>query len=113
MDKDILLEKIKRILGDDIDESDVEFALDNAIETVLNYCNIEELPRGLETTVVRMAADLYRGSEFGSSDNSAVQSIKEGDTTTSFGSASAVDSVQTVISRYSAQLNRYRRVVFH
>lgn len=113
MEKDILLEKLKRILGDDIDDLNVEFAIDNAVETVLNYCNIEEIPKGLETTVVRIAVDLYRGSEFGSSDNSVVQSIKEGDTTVNFGSASTVDSVQAVVSRYSAQLNRYRRVVFY
>ena len=61
---DVNLEKIKMLLGISAENTSEDavlcFILDDVRETILNYCNIEELPSGLENTACRMALDLYR-----------------------------------------------------
>ena len=90
------LGKIKALLG--IPEADtsqdilLQFAMDDVRETILNYCNLDELPEGLTCTAYRM-----------------VISISEGDTSTSF--TSAGDALAGGgLKDYQGQLNRYRRV---
>ena len=91
----------------------MEFALQDAEETVKNYCNLEEIPKGLEHTVMRMAMDLYRNEQFGDSTvPMAVKSISEGDTSTSFGTIESSGYAQTLLKNYQKQLNRYRKVGF-
>lgn len=109
------LEILKRLLGIPDGEKDgiLEFALNDAEETVKNYCNLEEIPMGLEHTVLRMAMDIYRNEQFG--DDSVpvtVKSISEGDTSTSFGTVESSGYAQTLLKNYQKQLNRYRKVVF-
>ncbi len=108
--------KVKTLLGlgSGISEKDVfvEFALETARENILNYCHIEKIPEGLAATVIRMAADIYRDSQYGSEDMPAqVSSVKVGDTSTSFGNASA-EYTQDLFKKYGAVLNRYRKVIF-
>lgn len=111
------VKKLKALLGMETGSSGkedvfVEFALETAKENILNYCHIEKIPEGLTTTVIRMAADIYRDSQYGSEDMPAqVSSVKIGDTSTSFSSASAEYS-QDLFKKYGAVLRRYRRVVF-
>lgn len=108
------LNKIKELLG--VAESDnsqnvsLQFVLDTVKETVLNYCNLTELPDGLRNTCYRMAIDLYRYEK--PSDTGIpirVASITEGDTTTSFSMLGDVLK-GTILKDYTRQLNRYRRI---
>jgi len=108
------LSKLKTLLGIPEENKDqdipLQFVLDDVEETILNYCNIKQLPSGLVNTAYRMAVDLYRGEKPG--DISApfqVTSIKEGDTSTGF--ASAADALKGgILKNYRIQLNRYRRI---
>ena len=48
------------------DKDDVlQFVLDDIEETILNYCHVDTLPKGLVKTAYRMAIDLYRADGFG------------------------------------------------
>ena len=65
----LTVERLSALLGiSDPDETvkvHLEFALENAEDTVKNYCHIDEIPAGLETTVLRMAMDIYRNEHMG------------------------------------------------
>lgn len=110
------LDKFKTLLGitDAAQETALQFILDDVTETILNYCNLNELPQGLENTAYRMAIDIYRAEGIGTSEAPAgdVASIKEGDTTVAFKQA-ASESYYTasVLKNYTVQLNRYRRLI--
>lgn len=111
------LAKFKKLLGMDPNDTTkdvpLQFSLDDTIETILNYCHIEELPQGLENTAYRMAIDLYRNEAPGeeSAPLGQVSSISEGDTSTSFKSSSA-EFKDHLLKDYKAQLKRYRKLVF-
>jgi hypothetical protein len=106
--------KLKGLLGipegDTSQDLSLEFIIDDVTETILNYCNLEELPAGLTNTAYRMVMDIYRYDRPG--DSSApvtVASISEGDTSTSF--TSAADALNGgLLKDYQGQLNRYRKL---
>lgn len=108
------LEKLKKLLGildtDTTQDVSLEFIIEDVIETILNYCNLDELPAGLANTAYRMAVDLYRYDRPGDSGTPlTVSSISEGDTSTSF--ISAGDALNGGVLRdYRGQLNRYRKL---
>lgn len=106
----------KSLLGidDTTQDTALRFVLDDVVETILNYCNLDELPAGLENTAYRMAVDIYRNEGVGSSSVPAgtVSSIKEGDTTVSFSSQTSESYyTESVLKNYAAQLHRYRRLI--
>lgn len=108
------LEKVKKLLGipdsDASRDSILEFIMDDVRETILNYCNIEELPAGLTNTAYRMAIDLYRYEKPGETDSPLrVSSITEGDTSTSFTKVSE-EIEGGILKGYKGQLNRYRKL---
>ena len=90
----------------------LQFVLDDVQETILNYCNVNELPAGLTNTAYRMALDLYRHERPGEEEAPlTVASISEGDTSTSF--TSVADALSGgVLKDYQGQLNRYRKLVW-
>lgn len=108
------VEKLKMLLGIEKEEKEpfVAFALDNAEETVKNYCRIEEIPPGLYTTVFRIAADIYRNEQLGSVNTPQnVKSISAGDTSTTF-SSFGTEFSESIMKNYKSVLNRYRRIEF-
>lgn len=108
-----MLEKLKLLAGEEENDALLQFSLDSAQETVLNYCHIKKLPEGLKNTVVRMAADIYRNENpTKEGEVPVVASIKEGDTTTSFadGSSDREAFNNGLLKNYRSQLNRYRRM---
>lgn len=108
------LGKLKALLGvpeaDTSQDVSLQFILDDVRETIINYCNINELPSGLINTAYRMAVDLYRYGRPGAAEAPVkVSSITEGNTSTSF--ASAADALQGgVLADYKGQLNRHRKL---
>lgn len=106
--------KLKRLLGipegDTSQDLSLEFIIDDITETILNYCNLDELPTGLTNTAYRMAIDLYRYDRPGDSGAPVtVASISEGDTATSF--TSAAEALNGgLLKDYQEQLNRYRKL---
>lgn len=116
MELDIM--RLKSLLGIAIDDiaQDVqlEFILEDVTETILNYCNLIQLPSGLKNTAYRMAVDLYRNEAVGQTDAplGGIASIKEGDTSTSFNRSMDDNFKSTLLKNYTVQLNRYRKLVW-
>lgn len=106
--------KLMALLGDEANERIAQFALDSAVETALNYCNIKKVPDGLEHTIIRMAMDMYKYELFGEGESAQkVTSVKTGDTSVSFGSNGEREQYLTgLLKDYQRQLNRYRKVGF-
>lgn len=109
------VEKLKILLGITGEEKDllVEFALEHASDIVKTYCNIEEIPPALNSTVYRMAAELYRNEQYGDSQiPQVVKSVSAGDTSTSFATVETAGYAESILKDYKKQLNRYRKVGF-
>jgi hypothetical protein len=111
----LTVEKLRPLLGiaaaDITQDVNLAFILDDVTETILNYCNINELPSGLEHTAYRMAIDLYRNDGVGEADGpAAISSITEGDTTVQFRKLVDENFKDTLLKNYMPQLNRYRKV---
>lgn len=108
------LGKLKALLGlpaEDVSRDiSLQFILDDVQETILNYCNLKEMPPGLINTAYRMAIDLYRYDAPGeAAAPMRVSSISEGDTSTNFGRVS--DELEGgILKDYKGQLNRYRKL---
>jgi hypothetical protein len=111
------LEKLKKLLGIPLDNDSkdflLEFTLEDVEQIIKDYCNIKEVPKELNNTVLRMAVDLYRNENLGEEDIplGSVSSITEGDTSVSFRSANA-EFKDTLTKNYKVQLNRYRKLVW-
>lgn len=110
------LERLKQLLGIAGDEQDIvlEFIISDVEETIKNYCNLKEVPKGLLQTSYRMAMDLYRNENIGNEESALgpVASISEGDTSTSFRQYADDYFKDTVLKNYIPSLNRYRKVRF-
>lgn len=108
------LGKLKGLLGisedDKTQDPALQFVIEDVTETIQNYCNVDELPSGLKNTAYRMALDLYRYDRQGESTVPVtVTSVSDGDTSTSFSSAS--DALEGgILKDYKGQLNRYRKL---
>jgi hypothetical protein len=111
-----VIDTLKDLLGDGVNQTAAQFCLDDCTRLALDYCHLEELPAGLESTVIRMAVDMYRLEGYGQAVGSLgeVTSIKEGDTTITFehnkyntqtGAGGAA-----LLKNYSARLNAFRKV---
>lgn len=114
----ININKLKSLLGientDSTKDNILLFIMDDVNETILNYCNITELPQGLEHTALRMAVDLYRGEDFGNEDSpTSISSLDEGDTKVQFKNSIDENLKDTLLKDYMPQLNRYRRISWH
>ena len=90
----------------------LQFVLDDVEETILNYCHVDTLPKGLVKTAYRMAIDLYRAESFGQEAiESGVSSISEGGATVSFKSSNYDTSfTSSLLKNYERQLKEYRRL---
>lgn len=111
-DNIIKLKSLLGILQDDTSKDFIlEFILNDTKETILNYCNIKEVPIALHNTLIRMAVDLYRCENLGYESQSlgAISSISEGDTNVSYRSLES-EFKDSVLKDYKKQLNRYRRL---
>ena len=111
----LALETLKMLLGilDESKDPLLQFVLDDVKETILAYCNIEELPHGLEMTAYRMAMELYSNENLGAEEFApgSISSLTEGDTSTSFNSFVSEGYKDSLLTSYEKILNRYRRVV--
>ena len=109
------IDKLKKLLG--ITGNDMDFILNFVLEAVtdmvLNYCNIAELPEGLENIVLSMCVDKYRAEGYGSEQAAGnVKSISEGDVSVAFGSPfSGTDNPSMpFLKGYEQTLNRFRKL---
>lgn len=108
------IQKLKTLLGisDTAKDVLVGFTIDKISGMICNYCNVSEVPHGLENVMYSMCIDMYRADQLGQEQaEGTVKSITEGDVSVSFGSASAVSDNpgMAFLKNYTAQLDRYRK----
>lgn len=108
---------LKSLLGFSPDDKDVdiqiEFVLNMTEDLVRNYCNIEDIPEGLTSTIIKMSVDMFRNEAYGSERvPQMVKAVSMGDTRTEFGTVQSVKYEESLLKDYRKQLNRYRRVIF-
>ncbi|MCI9907760.1 phage head-tail connector protein [Clostridioides difficile] len=109
------VERLKKLLGfsreDDSKDTILEFILEDVEEMVKNYCNVPTIPEQLNSTILRMAIDMYKNESLGSEDIAlgSISSISEGDTSVSYRS-SASEFKESLLKDYKLQLNRYRKI---
>ncbi|HHN8472381.1 TPA: phage head-tail connector protein [Clostridioides difficile] len=109
------VERLKKLLGfsreDDSKDTILEFILEDVEEMVKNYCNVPTIPEQLNSTILRMAIEMYKNESLGSEDVAlgSISSISEGDTSISYRS-SASEFKESLLKDYKAQLNRYRKI---
>ncbi len=108
----------------DISDTQRLIAIAEAEQEIKNYCNIEIIPEALYFTLANMAADLLAFKPAAGETDGAVAgvsgtiaSIKEGDTTVSFGSSAqarsqerAEERTEKLLLDYRKQLQSFRKV---
>lgn len=99
--KEKIIEYIN-ILMPGIDPDKLNFDVDNAIDEVLAYCCIDEIPERL----CRPIASYIVSSQNAVSGD--IQSIKEGDTTITYRAGEGNSS--GIVKSLQTQLNKYRRM---
>ncbi|KXG78282.1 phage head-tail connector protein [Thermotalea metallivorans] len=107
------LDQLKLLLGitDSLKDAILQFVLDRAESAVKNYCNIIEIPSGLNDVILAIAIKLYRIENLGSEEHgSTVKSITVGDTTTSFESNASKDRTRELLNGFETDLAPFRKV---
>lgn len=141
VDKSLVTDIVKVKLGADTpSEPLLKITVDEIEQTILNYCNINEIPKELTYTFANMVVDLFRyEDEFikattvpveGEEEEAKpdvntgnINSIRVGDTTITFGSGSDTSiynknlrshqaNLDTVVLDYESQLKKFRRLVW-
>ena len=141
VDKSLVTDIVKVKLGADTpSEPLLKITVDEIEQTILNYCNINEIPKELTYTFANMVVDLFRyEDEFIKAPTVSVEgeeeeaepdvntgninSIRVGDTTITFGSGSDTSiynknlrshqaNLDTVVLDYESQLKKFRRLVW-
>lgn len=130
--KDATLMALKKLDGYGYEGVDVEMLTLHALsvrEFILNYCNIEKMPKGLKFTYVNMLCasylELYVVKNYvndGDSEKAiaaSVASITEGDVSVTYKDNTSSDKVLnakaligSLMDGYRAYLTRYRRMVW-
>jgi hypothetical protein len=110
-------EKLQKLLGIVAPDSNIkfilEFILEDVNEIVKSYCNITEIPSALNSTILKMAIDMYRSRGLGSEETplGAISSITEGDVSISYRS-NVTEIKDSLLTNYKSQLSKYRKLVW-
>ena len=110
-----MIDTLKGLLGAGVNETGAQFCLDDCTRLALDYCHLEELPAGLESTVIRMAVDMYRLEGYGqaATPKGPVTALKEGDQSVSYAADRAgaiAGSGAKLLTDYAGRLNEYRKL---
>lgn len=109
-----ITERVKTLLPN-VDDGTLSFAIDLVCDNIKNYCNVAEVPDGLENVAASMVVDAWRQHQFGKEQlEPEEKGVTRGDTSFSF--STAAEQMQATISNpgftqnYRAQLNIYRKL---
>ena len=103
-----MIDKVKLLLGisDDTQDNIISFLIESVIDGIKSYCRIDEVPERLNTTVIRMTADLYRREGYGSVDKpQTVQSETQGSRSVTY--AANPSNAEDLITDYEKLLKPY------
>lgn len=102
-------QRLARQLGQPEGDAFVQDALQEAADAVCSYCGIEEIPKPLESVVVRIARDIWRAAGYGGEEAAKeVKAVSRGDVSTSF--EAVENSGSAFVKSYQAMLNPYRKL---
>lgn len=108
MEQQDLLQQIKiRLLIDEEDTSKDAVLLSylsEIQEKVKSYCNRKTIPERLQFILIRMTVELYGISD---RNDRKVKSETQGSRTLQY---AGVDDVDSIVSSFALELNRYRRI---
>lgn len=101
-----------------LDDGLIDYLIQSVYQSILNECNVEEVPEGLKFVAIDMICGhiLVNKLANGAIDiEKAVQSISEGDTSVTY--ASGLDPKQFLLDYYNGlihnkELVKYRRLVW-
>lgn len=130
--KDSVLMAVKKLNGYGYENIDEEMLTLNALsvrEFILNYCNIEKMPKGLKFTYISMMCasylELYIIKNYVNDGNSekaiqgAIASITEGDVSVTYKDSESSDKILnakaligSLMDGYRAYLTKYRRMAW-
>lgn len=120
-----VLRKLKYFGLTDIDKYLLEDIIDEVETEILNFCNLTELPKGLESVVVIRTVGNILNMPFikskidieGLDFERAISSITRGDISMSFKGDGDVDKLENYISKLNTygedQLYNFRRIVWN
>lgn len=105
-----ILDIVKKLSGIEDDSKDdiLLLQIDIAVQSVLNYCNIKELPEELRYVVAQMVLDMYAEATGG--DTSALSKVSESGRSVSFDSSLLQISARNKVKDRQQQLNRFKRL---
>lgn len=109
------LTTVKALLGISGSDKDalLSVCLDMTRREILNYCNLSELPSGLDYTLCRMCADAYRDTTASNTSGEVagnVSSISEDGRSVSFTSGAELKTaIEDRVTR-TTELNRYKKL---
>ena len=138
-DKKLVKQIVKTKLGvDSPSDALLDINIDEIEQAILNYCNIDVVPKQLMYTFANMVCDINTYDSQVVKDNtpateetsgdieipaSGINSVRVGNTTVTFGSGSDTSirnralrsheaDLDSLILNYKAQLNKFRRMVW-
>lgn len=139
VDKNMVKQIVKTKLGvDSPSDALLDINIDEIEQAILNYCNIDIVPKQLMYTFANMVCDINTYDSQVVKDNtpateesegdieipaSGINSVRVGNTTVTFGSGSDTSvrnralrsheaDLDSLILNYKAQLNKFRRMVW-
>ena len=106
-DKKSILNRVKCISDENIDDDKAGYCYDDAVSIIKGYCGIDEISDDMEMVLADIVFDLYREEVNGFGD---VRSIKEGDVAIGFGDSGRYKNGFYLIKNYEKRLKPFRRV---
>ncbi|KGE20624.1 phage head-tail connector protein [Paenibacillus wynnii] len=110
-----MLRNLKLLLGLELDGATdqdylLEYLLNSTVRKILNYCNLSELPPGLEDVAIEITLKRYRSQQMDTNTERTVKAITVGGVRTEFADNKSGGGIDQMIDAFRPQLNRYRRM---
>lgn len=105
-------EKIKRKLNSEIEETLVCDAIEETELLVLDYCNIDSVTANMKYIIINIACDFIKHDILSGrySNESKVKSITRSEVSITYADDVIFRDKSEIISSYSKELNRYRKL---
>ena len=110
MDRTEMLEKVRVLCEMEEIDAKMEYCFDSALNTVKNYCGIDEIVPGLETVVIDMTVEIYTSEGVNAQGTGTVKSISEGDVSVDFGSSTGEKYGISDVRNYEKRMKPFRRI---
>lgn len=90
-----------------ISDDKIDYAIEEAVQRVLNFCNLTTLPKELHYTIAKIVGDMLIPSE---DKSQAAKVVKVGDTSVEFGRSYSDVQLDKLMTTYESELYSFRQV---